>query len=712
MSRPDTEPGGRSLIRSLATTYALLVGLILLVGVTGVTAQIASTSASDRVFRTVQPARQANAEVLLSVGRVQNGVRGLVLTGEETFLADVRAGAAAYTRNAERLRRQADAAGVLSAVTEELAAADAWLSRYDAIRSAAGGPGDDAAGLLDDGVLNDLRRSRDDPAAAAEIETFRRLAGAVDGALVAESDRLRARADDARRAAVGVLVGVLVLSMVLGGTAAARTSRRLVGPLARLRREVEELTDDSPDRRLDESSGPYEVRAVAAAVNTMAVEGHRLRMVEQDQVRARRLAHDVGLRIRESIDTDEVLHVAVEEIGSAFGADRVFVRCIGADGLGDVAAEWNELDVEPMDPLTRKSLESTDSARHAVELWADVSVDTWTMGKGPVPAGPPDVGASAVARACGAMSVIVVAFGAGVEALGTVTLAHLRQPREWSEAEVAALEAVAADLGRAVRHAHLYERERALVDQLRELDRTKTDFLSTVSHELRSPLTSITGYIELLRDECGDMDPGRVRMLDVIERNSYRLRSLIEDLLTLSRIESGAAETQRVPLDIPALVTNAVSDIAPAAQTARLDLEVVQGPPDARVLGDPGLLDRVLLNVLSNAVKFTPAGGSVRVAWDVSGGEVSIVVEDSGIGIPEAERPSLSSRFFRASNAMSAAIPGTGLGLAIVRGILDNHGGRLDVESLTQGTRMTVYLPRLALAESVEAGTTGLGARL
>lgn len=707
MSQTPESTGGRSLVRALGVTYAFLVTLILLVGITGVAAHISSAAAGDRVFRSVQPAREANAAVLLSVGEVQNGVRRVALTGDPSFLDDARHGLAAYERSAGELRRLAAGAGVRDAVDEELAAADAWISRH---ADALGGGRQDSG--LSARQLSVLRGSRDDPAAAAEIDVFRRLADEVDRRLAAEAARLRARATDARRSAVGVLVGVLALSVLLGGAAAARTSRRLVGPLTRLRREVEQLTGSTSDRRLDESSGPHEVRAVAAAVNAMAAEGHRLRALEQDQVRVRRLAHDVGLRIRESIDIEEVLHLAVEEIGSAFGADRVFVRCIGEQGLGEVVAEWNELDVEPLDPPALAALAATDSARHAQDLWADVSVDMWTMGRQSVPSGTPAPGALAVARVCGAMGVMVVAFGAGSQALGTVTLAQLRHPREWSEAEVAALQAVAADLGRAVRHASLYERERALVEQLRELDRTKTDFLSTVSHELRSPLTSITGYIELLRDESDSLRPSQSRMLDVIERNSYRLRSLIEDLLTLSRIESGAAETQRVPTDVSALVANAVSDVGPAAHSAGLDLRMVPGPPGARVLGDPGLLDRVLLNLLSNAVKFTPAGGQVRVSWEACGDEVRVVVADSGIGIPESEQPLLSTRFFRASNAMGAAIPGTGLGLSIVRGILDNHGGRLEVESSGQGTRVVVHLPRLAPAEIRGAGTTVAGARL
>jgi signal transduction histidine kinase len=280
------------------------------------------------------------------------------------------------------------------------------------------------------------------------------------------------------------------------------------------------------------------------------------------------------------------------------------------------------------------------------------------------------------------------------------------------------VESIAADLGRALQHALLYDRERTLVDRLLELDRTKTDFLSTVSHELRTPLTSITGYIELLRDEVATFHPSAVRMLDVIERNSYRLNALIEDLLVLSRIESGAVQVQRVPVDVASLVHNACADVEPGAVEAGLTLDVVDGPPATRVTGDPGQLDRVLLNLLSNAVKFTPPGGRVTVGWEVqrqaaAQPEAVVTVVDTGIGIPEAEHAQLASRFFRASNAMDAAIPGTGLGLTIVRGILELHGGSLTLRSTPAGTEVSVRLPlAVTTARAEPPGTASVSVPL
>jgi signal transduction histidine kinase len=182
-------------------------------------------------------------------------------------------------------------------------------------------------------------------------------------------------------------------------------------------------------------------------------------------------------------------------------------------------------------------------------------------------------------------------------------------------------------------------------------------------------------------------------MLEVIGRNTRRLRELIEDMLILSKIESGAFRTAKQEVELAALVENALAAIAPAAAKASVGLHAEAYGP-LRVRADPGQLDRVLMNLLTNAVKFTRADGTITVSLREGGGEVAISVADTGMGIPEAEQQALFARFFRASNAIHQAIPGTGLGLAIVRTIVDNHGGTIDVRSTENvGTTVTVRLP-------------------
>ena len=237
-------------------------------------------------------------------------------------------------------------------------------------------------------------------------------------------------------------------------------------------------------------------------------------------------------------------------------------------------------------------------------------------------------------------------------------------------------------------------REEELLSRLRALDAAKTDFMATVSHELRTPLTSISGYVELLRDaEPGELSDAQERMLEVIARNTRRLRELIEDILTLSRIESGGFRSDPGEVDLAQVIERAITTVAPAADKASVGLHCdVRGPLPLR--GDGVQLDRVLANLLGNAIKFTPAEGTVTVRALNDAGQTVLEVSDTGMGIPASEQEALFVRFFRATNAIRHAIPGTGLGLAICRKIVDNHGGTIVVDSVENaGTTVTVRLP-------------------
>ena len=237
-------------------------------------------------------------------------------------------------------------------------------------------------------------------------------------------------------------------------------------------------------------------------------------------------------------------------------------------------------------------------------------------------------------------------------------------------------------------------RERLLAARLAALETAKTDFMSTVSHELRTPLTSISGYLELIMDaRPGELTAAQVRMLEVIGRNTARLRELIEDMLTLADIESGTFHGATGPLDLAHIVARTVAAAGPAADKASVGLHSdVRGPLPLR--GDPAQLDRVLTNLLSNAVKFTGAEGTVSVHAERRGAELVLTVADTGMGIPGDEQQALFTRFFRATNAVHQAVPGAGLGLAIARTIVDRHRGSIEITSTENvGTTATVRLP-------------------
>jgi len=279
--------------------------------------------------------------------------------------------------------------------------------------------------------------------------------------------------------------------------------------------------------------------------------------------------------------------------------------------------------------------------------------------------------------------------------------ARVRLERGPSEIRlVAAAVNAAADESERVRSAERQraqdsrDRERRLAARLDALETAKSDFMSTVSHELRTPLTSISGYVELLMDSGpGALTPAQLRMLEVIGRNAVRLRELVENMLTLANIESGDFRTATEPLDLAQVIERTVAAAGPAADKASVRLHAdVRGP--LPLTGDAVQLDRVLTNLLGNAVKFTGAEGTVSVHAERRGAELVVTVADTGIGIPADEQQALFTRFFRATNAIHKAVPGTGLGLAIVRTVVEQHGGSIEVTSTENvGTTATVRLP-------------------
>jgi signal transduction histidine kinase len=231
-------------------------------------------------------------------------------------------------------------------------------------------------------------------------------------------------------------------------------------------------------------------------------------------------------------------------------------------------------------------------------------------------------------------------------------------------------------------------------EQLVEIDTLKDEFVSSVSHELRTPLTSISGYVELLLED--EPDEEKRGYLAIVDRNAHRLLGLVSDLLFTARLQEGRLELERAEVDLTELVRHAVDSARPRAESSSVELAVDADavPP---LLGEPVRLAQLLDNLVSNAIKFTPAGGRVTVRLTAGDGLARIEVSDTGIGIPDDEREKLFERFFRSQTALERQIQGTGLGLYISKAIVDAHGGRIGVLSREEeGTTFVVDLPTIA----------------
>jgi PAS domain S-box-containing protein len=241
------------------------------------------------------------------------------------------------------------------------------------------------------------------------------------------------------------------------------------------------------------------------------------------------------------------------------------------------------------------------------------------------------------------------------------------------------------------------DHERSAVDQLRELERVKADFVATVSHELRTPITSMVGYLELLEDgAAGDLTPAQLSLLERVERNGRRLQLLVEDLLMLSDIEARRMTIHPVATDLRGPVQAAYDALAPLLAGRRLDVSLFLPEQPVVHEADPEQVERLVLNLLTNAVKFTPDGGRVEARLKPGETLSEVVIRDTGIGIPEQEQDQLFTRFFRSSTATHHAIQGTGLGLTIVQAIAGMHGGEIRIGSVEgKGTTATARLPRV-----------------
>jgi signal transduction histidine kinase len=243
-----------------------------------------------------------------------------------------------------------------------------------------------------------------------------------------------------------------------------------------------------------------------------------------------------------------------------------------------------------------------------------------------------------------------------------------------------------------------------MAERLREVDHLKEEFFSHISHELRTPLTSVKEATNLLLERVqGPLTAKQGRLVDIIAASSDRLLRLVNEVLELSRLRARLLPLERRPVDMEKVVVRALEELRPQIEDKGLVVGRATSGPDFALQGDEDRLLRVVVNLVSNAIKFTPHGAAVTVGLTDLGPEVEIVVEDTGIGIPATDLPRIFDPYKQAHRGRG----GSGLGLAIVKGLVEAHGGRIRVESEEgRGSRFLVRLPR-DVAPPVGAAPTG-----
>ncbi len=294
----------------------------------------------------------------------------------------------------------------------------------------------------------------------------------------------------------------------------------------------------------------------------------------------------------------------------------------------------------------------------------------------------------------------------GGEIIGALGLFGLTPGVHFSERDLALVESVGRQAGITIQNARLFSRVQAhaaelakAIARLEEMDQVKSELIQNISHELRTPLTIIRGYVDLLETEIADsMDPIHRQAVEIIGRRVQMLSQMVADLTGV--IQAETKKLREEPVDLTALVQEAVLDFQINTGAAQLALSSEIDPMDAWVFGDPVYLRRVLDNLLGNALKFTPAGGSITVRLEKDGDAGYLLsVSDTGIGIPADKLERVFERFYQVDGSSTRRYGGTGLGLALVKEIVETHGGIVGVESAEgQGTSFRVSLPRLTEA--------------
>jgi two-component system phosphate regulon sensor histidine kinase PhoR len=240
----------------------------------------------------------------------------------------------------------------------------------------------------------------------------------------------------------------------------------------------------------------------------------------------------------------------------------------------------------------------------------------------------------------------------------------------------------------------------------RQIEQMRRDFVANVSHELRTPLTAVIGYISALRD-LGVHTSGAETFLDTIERNAARMDRIVGDLLELAQIEAPGYQPARAEFALTKLFEDVRVGTRHAVEGKRQTLAIDIAPDAERINADRDALERMMMNLIDNACKYTPEGGRIDVSAGAAEGDLMIVVADNGIGVPEADQPRLFERFFRVDRGRSRDLGGTGLGLSIVKHLAEAHGGAVFYEpNLPAGSRFIVRLPQFPPAAAAACDTT------
>jgi signal transduction histidine kinase len=277
---------------------------------------------------------------------------------------------------------------------------------------------------------------------------------------------------------------------------------------------------------------------------------------------------------------------------------------------------------------------------------------------------------------------------------GTLSLVYSDSGRRYDDADLAAAQEIAARAATAIDNARLYA-------SAQTANRAKSDFLATMSHELRTPLNAIAGYVEILSTGLrGPVNEAQLRDLSRIQQNQQHLLEIITDILSFSRLEAGRVRYRLAPVPVREVLDRMEAMIEPQAHSRSVEYRCVNVADGLSVVADREKLEQVLINLLGNAVKFTPSGGRITLSATDRGDRIALQVQDTGIGIEPWQMGTIFEPFVQLEPSLTRTTEGAGLGLAISRELTRGMGGEITVTSTPgEGSTFTVELPRAAAGD-------------
>jgi len=436
-----------------------------------------------------------------------------------------------------------------------------------------------------------------------------------------------------------------------------------------------------------------DIIALQTMVDQLTIAIENARLYQETRRRANELAVliEIDRDISASLDLQIVLERIAIHARNLVGADDSWVYLLEPDGqtLRAIVAQGQYAEKFKATPLRLEESVIGDVVRTgSAEVIHHATPDLRIT--------------SALKAPRGSLTVMCAPLLSKSKVTGVMVLGRIGKHGSFNQPDLDFLIGLSGQATIAIENAQIYARERqraaelaSALERQRELDRLKSEFIQNVSHELRTPLAIVRGYAELLASgDLGKLLPEQRPPVDIIARRARMLSNLIDDLTAILEVETQGAKQE--PVDLAELVHASLADFKVAAKIAGVTLAADVAPDLPLVPGDPNHLRRVLDNLFSNALKFTPAGGSITLCARWEGPNVTLKVTDTGVGIPPGKLDRVFERFYQVDGSMTRRYGGVGLGLALVKEIVEAHGGHIVVESeVGRGSAFTVTLPAL-----------------